>query len=234
MQLMQRTMLFISYFTTALLFAIFGCQTTYGTVDPQKKPVPVVKSEPVQADVENTAVSLKQTTSTEKVVKKEVVTEKTSDSNKKRVEAAHKRLESLLGGHGGGRKISKTDTEGPAVDTTIPSKALEDRPFLSLEKKLYGKWINNKETESYDFRDDGKVTIVVIGKSKGSRKTLKGHYRLVEEGRIEFDFKGGPYARVIPVRHFKITISDDEFSLTDEPNRHDGSDGPTTIYNRVR
>lgn len=231
MQIIQRTMLSRYFVAMSLFFAILGCQTTNNTAT-SEKPAPTVKSGSALAGVENTAASLNQTTPAEKVVKEEAATEKTTDLDKKRLEAAHKRLEGWLTGHVRGREISKTDTKGQTVDATVAPTALEDRLFVALEKKLYGKWINNKETESYEFSDDGTVIIVVIGK-RDRRPTLKGHYKLVEEGRIKIDFKGGAYARVIPVRHFKISISENEFTLTDEPTESNGPYGPATTYKRV-
>ena len=101
-----------------------------------------------------------------------------------------------------------------------------------MEKQLYGKWINKRETESYDFLDNGTVTIVVSGQSR-KMYTLHGHYKIVEADRIKIDFRGDATASQMPPRYFKISISENAFSLTDEPKKKGGPDGPTTKYNRV-
>jgi hypothetical protein len=101
-----------------------------------------------------------------------------------------------------------------------------------MEKQLYGKWINKIETESYDFLDDGTVTIVVSGQ-RGKTHTLHGNYRIVEADRIKIDFRDDSMASQMPPRYFKLSISENAFSLTDEPKKKGGPDGPTTKYNRV-
>jgi hypothetical protein len=40
-------------------------------------------------------------------------------------------------------------------------------------------------------------------------------------------------ASQMPPRYFKLSISENAFSLTDEPKKKGGPDGPTTKYNRV-
>lgn len=235
MQITQRTMLCKSFFAMVLLFAVYGCQTTNNKVTPEQ-PVSTVKSEPVQVDVENaenTAAGLSQTTPAEKEVEGTVAAEKTSDSEKERMENFHKRFGSFLGGHGVGSMNVPAVAKESAEDATVTPDAVEDRPFVMLEKKLYGRWINIKETESYDFHDDGTVTIVVIDKRRDRSQKLDGLYKLVEEGRIKIGFKEGPFANAMPARHFKISISENEFALTDEPKGPDGPDGPTTMYKRV-
>jgi len=47
------------------------------------------------------------------------------------------------------------------------------------------------------------------------------------------DFRKDSMASKMPPRYFKISISENEFSLTDEPNKKGGPDGPTTKYKRV-
>ena len=100
-----------------------------------------------------------------------------------------------------------------------------------MERKLYGNWINKKETESYEFHDDGTVLINVIGQ-RGKSYKLNGNYILVGENRIKIDFRGDSFAGQRPPSYFKITISADMFTLTDEPKGSDEPDGPSTNYNR--
>ncbi len=234
MQITQRTMLCKSFFAMILLFAVYGCQTTSNTVT-LEQPVSTVKSEPVQFDVENaenTAAGLSQTTPVEKEVKETAAAEKTPDLEKERMENFHKRFGSFLGGQGVGSinvpaAAKESAAKESADDATVTSDAVEDRPFVMLEKRLYGRWINIKETESYDFHDDGTVTIVVTDKRRDRSQKLDGHYKLVDEGRIKIGFKGGPFANAISTRHFKISISENEFMLTDEPKWPDKPDGPT-------
>ena len=57
-----------------------------------------------------------------------------------------------------------------------------------MEKSLYGNWINDLETESYEFHDDGTVKIIVTGQRSMSQ-ALNGNFILVKEDRIKFDFK---------------------------------------------
>ncbi len=112
------------------------------------------------------------------------------------------------------------------------SEEIENRLFIELERKLYGNWTNKKETESYEFHDDGTVLISVIGERDKSFK-LNGNYILVGKDRIKIDFRGDSFAGHMPPRYFKISISEDKFTLTDEPKGPDAPDGPSTNYNRM-
>lgn len=235
MQITQKTMSGKSFFVIILLFAIYGCQTTNNTVTPEQ-PVSTIKSEPVQADVENaenTEADLSKTAPTESKAKEASATQGPSDLDKEHMEKYQKIFGNLLFGHGGERKSVSADEKEQAEDATVESDAVEDRPFAALEKKLYGNWINIKETESYDFHDDGTVKIVVIDRKRDRSQSLKGRYKLVEEYRIKIDLKGDPFAKKMPPRHFKISISENEFTLTDEPKGPDEPDGPTTRYKRI-
>ncbi|NOR65467.1 MAG: hypothetical protein GQ468_05555 [Candidatus Scalindua sp.] len=109
---------------------------------------------------------------------------------------------------------------------------IENRPYIGIEKKLYGKWINKLETESYDFHDDGTVTIIIEG-PRGRTMKLNGNFMIVEADRIKIDFRGDSMASKMPPRYFKLSISENAFSLTDEPKIKGEPDGPTTKYNRV-
>ncbi len=110
----------------------------------------------------------------------------------------------------------------------------ESRPYIEMEKQLYGKWINKRETESCDFLDDGTVTIAVSARRGKKTYTFHGHYMIVDADRIKiFDFRGDAMASQMPPHYYKISISENAFSLTDEPKKKGGPDGPTTKYNRV-
>jgi len=124
-----------------------------------------------------------------------------------------------------------TSTEKSTENPAAKSDEIKNRPFIELEKKLYGNWINKKETESYEFHDDGTVLINVIGQ-RGKSYKLNGNYILVGEERIKIDFRGDSFAGQMPARYFKIDISADRFTLTDEPKGPDEPDGPSTNYNR--
>jgi len=108
----------------------------------------------------------------------------------------------------------------------------EKRPYIEMEKQLYGRWINKLETESYDFHGDGTVVIVIEGPRERTMK-LTGNFMIVEADRIKIDFRNDTFASRRPPSYFKVSISENEFSLTDEPKKKGGPDGPTTKYNRV-
>ncbi len=234
MKVTRKDLLYKSFFTMVLLFAIYGCQTTNNSVTPEQT-ASTVKSGPIQVDVEsadNEAAGLSQTSEAEIKSTEASTTEISSDLEKERLGKFKNAFSRLTVGHGGGANNDPADTKGPTENASVGPDVVEDRPFVELEKKLYGKWINDKETESYDFHNDGNVTITVTAQRDISQK-LNGHYKLVEEGRIKIEIKEGPFARIVPTRHFKISISENEFTLTDEPKKTDGPDGPTTVYRRV-
>ena len=220
MKIMQSFTLRLSFFALILLFTIYGCTTTNSTTA-TKTSDSNLKPDTTQADAED------------------ATTDKQSGPDKKRqgIEMIHKRLEGFIVGHGRGIGNAPEDsittsieksTENPAVK----SDEIENRPFIELEKKLYGNWINKKETESYEFHDDGTVLVIVIGQ-RGNSYKLNGNYILVGEERIKIDFRGDSFAGQMPARYFKITISANKFTLTDEPIGPDDPDGPPTNYNRI-
>ena len=47
------------------------------------------------------------------------------------------------------------------TDLAVKPAGTENRLYIEIERQLYGKWINKLETESYDFHDDGTVTIII-------------------------------------------------------------------------
>jgi hypothetical protein len=203
-----------------LLFTIYGCNTTNNTTA-TKASGSNLKPDITQADTE------------------EAATDKQSELNKKRedIEKIYQRLGGFTTGHGRGPEHtpegkSVTSTKKSTENPTAKSEEIENRLFIELEKKLYGNWINKKETESYEFHDDGTVLISVIGERDKSLK-LNGNYILVGKDRIKIDFRGDSFAGQMPPRYFKISISEDKFTLTDEPKVPDAPDGPSTNYNRM-
>jgi hypothetical protein len=232
MKVMQNFILRRSFFALTVLFAVYGCKTTDNTIIPEPS-VSNLKPESEQADKKNTGLSTPQaspvkmeTTTTEKSGYK--VTEKSDKINEESLATAKKNMIgkwSNLLGHGG-------MPGSPSEEEAATEGKTEQRPFIELEKKLYGKWINVKETESYEFHDDGTVIIIVTGQ-RGMSQKLKGNYKLVEEGRIKIDFKGDFFVSRMPPRHFKISVSANEFTLTDEPKGPDEPFGAATKYNRI-
>ncbi len=230
----QRIIIFKFFLALFILLVIYGCQTTNGTNTPES-PVSSLKSDKTQTDVEKTEHVVNKTS----IVKKEAdQSTKAAELEKEHIEKFQKRLFGMMGGHGGTAQqdanvANQTENlKQTADDLTVKPSKPENRPFEELEKSLYGNWINYKETESYDFHDDGTVIIVVIGQRSKSY-TLNGNYMLVEKERIKFDFKNDSFARQMPPRYYKITISENEFALTDEPKESSGPDGPTTKYKRI-
>ena len=219
MKIMKSFPLRQSFFALILLFTIYGCNTTNNTTA-TKASGSNLKPDITQADTE------------------EAATDKQSELNKKRedIEKIYQRLGGFTTGHGRGPEHtpegkSVTSTKKSTENPTAKSEEIENRLFIELEKKLYGNWINKKETESYEFHDDGTVLIKVIGQ-RGKSYKLNGNYILVGEERIKIDFRGDSFAGQMPARYFKIAISADKFTLTDEPKGPDEPDGPSTNYNR--
>lgn len=219
MKIMEIVTLRQSFFALILLFTIYGFNTTNNAIA-QKTSNSDLKPDITQADAE------------------EATTDKQSELDKKQdIGKLQKRLGSLLMGHGRAAENAledknTTSTMKSTENLAAKSDEIEDRPFIELEKKLYGMWTNIKETESYEFRDDGTVLINVSGPRDMSYK-LNGNYKLVEEERIKIDFRGDRLANQMPPRYFKISISADEFTLTDEPKGPDEPDGSSTKYNRI-
>ena len=236
MKIMQIVTLRQSFFALILLFTIYGFNTTSNAIA-QNTSDSDIKPDITQADAEDAKPGKPQSGPAEH--QEEAATDKQSELNNKKqgLEKLHKRLESFIMGHGRGPENTPEDrnttsTEKSTEDLTAKSDEIENRPFIELERKLYGNWINKKETESYDFHDDGTVLINVIGQRDKSYK-LNGNYKLVGEERIKIDFRGDSFAGQMPARHFKISISANAFTLTDEPKGPGEPDGPSTTYNRI-
>jgi len=236
MKIMQSFTSRQSFFALILLFTIYGCNTTSSTTA-SKASDSNLKPDITQADAEDAKLGKPQPSPAEH--QEVAVTDKQSelDNKKQDIEMIHKRLGGLMVGHG--RRIenapedsittsTKQSTENPAAK----SDEIENRPFIELEKKLYGNWINKKETESFEFHDDGTVLINGVDQ-RGKSYKLNGNYILVGEERIKIDFRGDSFAGQMPARYFKITISANMFTLTDEPKGLDDPDGPSTNYNRI-
>jgi len=235
-------LLYKSFSAVFLLFVVYGCQTTDSTVTSEPS-VTELKSDKTEPDVEYTEHVVPQTSTVEKETSAASVTATDDASTKAMKETAHmEKFENnflgMLKGHGGATapdvsgKKEVVNHDKPVDDLAAKPVTAENRPYIEMEKQLYGKWINKIETESYDFLDDGTVAIVVSGQ-RGKTHTLHGHYKIVEAGRIKIDFRGDSMASQMPPRYFKLSISENAFSLTDEPKKKGGPDGPTTTYNRV-
>ena len=209
MNIIQRVALYQFSFMLVLLIVTSGCQTADNIITP----------EPSVANLQ----SNKEATTTEKSTDK--VTGKSEEIEKRSSAEMQKNLISRWSGfmgHGGMPQGRSAEEE---MTTTGQSDEIEKGPFIELEKNVVGKWLNLKETESIEFLNDG--TIVIIDK-RGINPKLRGNYKFVDEGRLRVDFKGGLYAGVMPPMHFKISISENEITLTDEP------DGAATTYKRIK
>jgi hypothetical protein len=238
----KQRLLYKSFSAVFLLFAVYGCQATNSTVT-SEPPVAELTSDKTQSDAEYVEHAVPRTSTVEKETSAASVTATDDTSTTARKETAQmkkfeKNFLGILKGHGGAApsdvsgKKKVVNQDKPVDDLAAKPVNTENRPYIEMEKQLYGKWINKIETESYDFLDDGTVTIVVSGQ-RGKTHTLHGNYRIVEADRIKIDFRDDSMASQMPPRYFKLSISENAFSLTDEPKKKGGPDGPTTKYNRV-
>ncbi len=236
MKATQKITLFKFFLTLFILFAIYGCQTT-DNVNTSKPSVSNLKSDKIQPDLpEEEELVIKRTSTIEKET---VQSKEDAELEKAHIEKFQKRFFGMMGGHGG-KAPQDTNEEDQAAnqEQTVNSLSVKPakskkRPFEELEKRLYGNWINDLKTESYEFHDDGTVLINVTGQRSKSH-TLNGNYVLLKEDRIKFDFENDSFARQMPARYYKITMSDNEFVLIDEPKKSGGPDGPTTKYKRIK
>ncbi len=235
MKIMKSFPLRQSFFALILLFTIYGCNTTNNATT-QKTSDSNLKPDITQADSEVPKPAKPQSSPVEH--QEEVTTDKQSELDKRQaMEKLHKRLGSFITGHGRGPEHtpegkSVTSTKKSTENSAAKFEEIENRLFVELERKLYGNWINKKETESYEFHDDGTVLINVIGERDRSLK-LNGNYILVGEDRIKIDFRGDSFAGQMPARYFKIIISENEFALIDEPKAPGEPDGNIDKYKRV-
>lgn len=235
MNFIQRIIISKYFATLLMLFAIYGCQTTEN-LNTSRLPVSDLKSEERVSVVNNLEPVINKTTTVEN---EKINSDEDAELKEEQIEKFQKRFFGIIEGHGGTAQ-HKADKPVPvetkqqtADESALKSVKPEKRPFKELEEILYGNWINYMETESYEFHDDGTVIIIVTGQRNKSY-TLKGNYKLVEKERIKFDFKSDFLAREMPPRHYKITISENEFALTDEPKESGGPDGPATKYKRIK
>tara|TARA_B100001964_G_scaffold231921_1_gene287119 strand:+ start:48 stop:758 length:711 start_codon:yes stop_codon:yes gene_type:complete len=235
MKVTQR-LLYKSFFAVLLLFAVYGCQTTNNAVtsEPPVAGLTSDKTESVEHIAPQTNTVVKEAFAT--------ATEGTGTTVGKETEIMEKFGNYLIGrlsGHGGGAMPLDAAAEKEAVvqdkqvtDLAVKPAGTEKRPYIEMEKQLYGRWINKLETESYDFHGDGTVIIVISG-PRGNTMKLNGNFVIVEADRIKIDFRNDTFASRRPPSYFKVSISENEFSLTDEPSKKGEPDGPTTKYNRV-
>jgi len=208
MNIIQRITLYQVSLILVLLIATCGCQTVNNTITPE-------------SSVANLQLNNESTT-TEKSTNK--VTGKSEEIEKRSSAGLQKNLIARWSNLGHGGMIQDSSA---AKETTATEKSAEAEKgsFVELEKNVIGKWMNLKETESLEFLDDG--TIVIIDK-RGLNPKLKGNYKFVDEGRLMVDIIGGLYTKSIPLMSFKISISENEIILTDEP------DGAATTYKRIK
>jgi len=218
-------LLYKPFLAVFLLFAVYGCQTTNSTVTSETP----VTSHTSSVDQEASAASVTATGEADTKDK----------SEKETMEKFGNYFIGRLSRHGGGAMPSDAAAEKEAVvqdkqvtDLAVKPAGTEKRPYIEMEKQLYGRWINKLETESYDFHGDGTVIIVIEG-PRGRTMKLTGNFMIVEADRIKIDFRNDTFASRRPPSYFKVSISENEFSLTDEPKKKGGPDGPTTKYNRV-
>ncbi|ODS33137.1 MAG: hypothetical protein SCARUB_01761 [Candidatus Scalindua rubra] len=118
------------------------------------------------------------------------------------------------------------------ASNTITSDKVTGKPyeigkgsFVELEKKVIGKWMNLKETEAIEFFDDGTM---LIGAEDNFHPEVRGYYKFVDNDRLKVHFGKGFYDKLIPPMSFKIAVSENEITLTDEP------DGAATRYKRIK
>lgn len=234
MNIVQRIMLYQFSFMLVLLIATSGCQTADNIITPEPS-VASLQSDSSQVDTERrtpqTSPADKEATTTERSSDK--VIEK-SDIEKRSSAELQKNLVSRwsgLMGHGGvsqgssAEEETTTTTEKSADKVTGKSDEIEKGPFVKLEKNVIGKWLNLKETESLEFLDDGTM---LIGTEESSHSKVRGYYKIVDKDRLKVHFGKGLYDKLLPPMSFKISISENEITLTDEP------DGAATTYKRIK
>ncbi len=237
MKVIQR-LLYKSFFAVSLLFAVYGCQTTNNAVTSEP---PVAELISDKTESEERIASQAYTVEKEASEASVTATEETGATTRTDAEMMEKFGKNFIGrlqGHGAAMLTDPSSEKGAVAkdkreaDSVDKSVVAENRPYIEIEKQLYGKWINKLETESYDFHDDGTVLIVTEG-PREKRMQLNGNFKIVEAERIKIDFRNDPVANRRPPSYFKVSVSENEFSLTDEPEKKGGPDGPTTEYSRV-
>jgi hypothetical protein len=218
MNIIQRITLYPFFLMLVLLIAICGCHTANNTIMPESSQVAT------KHRVSQTSLAEKETTTTEKPTNK--VTGKPEEIEKISSVEMQKNLLakwSNMMGHGG---VSQSSSAAEETTTTGKSAEAEKESFIELEGNVIGKWMNLKETESLEFLDDG--TIVIIDK-RGVNPPLKGNYKFVDKDRLKvYQYGKGLYSKLLPPMSFKISISENEITLTDEP------DGAATTYKRIK
>jgi len=234
MKVTQR-LLYKFFFAVFLLFAVYGCQTTNNAVT-SEPPVTELTSDITESGAESAERIVSQTNTVEKDVS---TTSLTAEKEAETMKKFGNYFIGRMSGHGGGAMPSDAAAEKEAVvqdkqvtDLAVKPAGTENRLYIEIERQLYGKWINKLETESYDFHDDGTVTIIIEGPRERTMK-LNGNFMIVGADRIKIDFRNDTFASRRPPSYFKISISENAFSLTDEPKKKGEPDGPSTTYNRV-
>ena len=166
MKVTQR-LLYRFFFAVFLLFAAYGCQTTNNAVtsEPPVAELTSDKTEYVEHITPQTNTVVKEASATSVTA-----TEETDITAKKEAEAMEKFGNYLIGrlsGHGGGGDAAAEKEavvqDKQVTDLAVKPAGTEKRPYIEIEKQLYGRWTNKLETESYDFHGDGTVIIVISG-----------------------------------------------------------------------
>ncbi|MFQ5964536.1 MAG: hypothetical protein ACE5KZ_09655 [Candidatus Scalinduaceae bacterium] len=232
----QRVVLYLFSYMLILLLAASGCQTTHNTNIPEPS-VAELQSKPPLDDTQNTGHNLPQTRPVEKeTTRKKSADKVTGNYNETKKRSLAELEKSMIGrwsnlmGHGGLPRNSSaeketTTTEKSADKVTGNSDEIENESFVELKKNVIGKWMNLKETESLEFFDDGTI---LIGNEAGSHQIVRGYYKFVDNNRLKVNFGKGFYGKLLKPMSFKIYISENEITLTDEP------DGAATTYKRMK
>ncbi|MCP5005358.1 MAG: hypothetical protein GY941_15695 [Planctomycetes bacterium] len=214
----KRDSYFVLAITLVLVFSMFGCQTASNTRTDEAS---ASSPQATQVEVANSEKSGTKKTAGE-------VTEASAEDKEKALQKFEKDLFdkwSGLLGHGGvtGRSTGEETVKADADEkVTLPSEEAETKSFPELEKKVIGKWLNEKETESMEFLADKTIRII---NEQGSQRSIKGKFNFPQEDRLTVDFKGGLLK--VPLMSFKIELSENELTLIGE------ADGVPTTYKRV-
>ena len=121
-------------------------------------------------------------------------------------------------------KHTRDDTQKTEHKTSHTDSTDKETGDVTAEM-LIGKWQNLKETEKLEFFDDGSILI----NSKGGAITkMKGNYKLVDGKRLRVRFGDNFYSRLIPPMSFRVSASENEITLIDEPG------GTPTTYKRIK
>ncbi|GJQ58100.1 MAG: hypothetical protein D8M57_07300 [Candidatus Scalindua sp. AMX11] len=216
-------------FALVLVITLYGCQTTSNTLTDEST-VSNLQSKSTKADTKSSEIVSKDTELKERgkrVTEKAAgeVSAKPSEKQKRSLEGFEDNFMSNLSGYLGHGGVSRGRTEKETEKVNANKKAIEaeeTKSFPELEKKVVGKWLNEKETESMQYFDN--KTIII--NDEGTQQMIKGTFRFTEKDSLTVDFNEG-FLKV-PSMSFKITISENELTLIGL------TDGVPTVYKRVK